>query len=64
MQQGVDQGGAAGAGSRVDRKSRRFVEDQEIGVLVQDDERQRLGLEMRGAGRRNLDLDALPPRTV
>ena len=59
VQEGVHQGDAAGAGPGVDRESRRLVDDQEIGVLVEDRERQGLGLEMRRAGRWQLDLDVL-----
>src|ERR1700693_3643473 len=59
MEQGIDEGPGAGPGRWVHDESRRLVEREEVLVLVEHGEGNRLGLEGDGAGLRYLDLDFL-----
>ncbi len=60
VQERVDQGPPGVPGGRMDHEPGRLVEDEQVAVLVEDGERQVLGLGNGGRGWWHRDLDALP----
>jgi hypothetical protein len=63
-EEGVDQGPGGVARRRVDDEAGRLVEDQELRVFVEDDERNVLGEEVELLRRRLVDLDAIADRDL
>jgi hypothetical protein len=61
VQERVEHRARGGAARGVHRHARRLVEHEEVAVLVQDREGQRLGREGGRRRRRELELDALAP---
>ena len=57
VQQGVHQGAPVVAGGGVDHHARRLVDHRDVGVVVQDDQRQRFRGRRRRCRRRNLQVD-------
>jgi hypothetical protein len=57
VKQCVDERAARMASGRMDDETRRFVDDDELGILVEHDERNRLGQDLEWLRRRNADLD-------
>ncbi len=58
MQQGVDQGAVGVAGRGVSGHAGRLVDDDQVVVLIEHDQRDVLGLRRCGSGRRQVDLIA------
>lgn len=61
MQQRIQQGTRGIARGRVHHQPGRLVNDQQVGVLVDDIQPDRLGLIARLPGDLGIDTDALPP---
>ena len=59
VEQGVDEGARAVAGRGMHDDARRLVDRDQVLVLVEDRERDRLGLDRDGARLRHLDRDVL-----
>jgi hypothetical protein len=55
-QQGIDQGAVRVAGRRVDDEAGRFVQDNEVGVFIEDGERNGLRLRPGGLGGRDVEF--------
>ncbi len=58
-EQGMHQRAGASSGARMDDHSRSFIQDDEVLVLMQDVERDRLWCEQEWPSRRDVELDVL-----